>query len=265
MDGPDLGAAASVVAKRRDCLEPLLEEPLDKRELADRLGAPRSTLDRAVRELESAGLVAYTSGGYRITAYGRTVLSAFEAFSDALADVCAAEPVLQPLSQDCLLDRGLVLGADVVESSPYAPDDVVSRLVESVSDASSVRGVAPVALTGHLDSFDRSVVGGGGSLEMVVSPAVFSTLVRVRTDRLLESIESGEATIYRGPVPFRFGVWLVDDREVGVVVYTDTGVRGVVVNDSDAAMAWAEDLYEQTKADADPVDAADVRAAAEPS
>lgn len=35
----------------------------------------------------------------------------------------------------------------------------------------------------------------------------------------------------------------MDDAEAGVVVYTDTGIRGVAVNDTEEALAWAREQY----------------------
>ena len=47
------------VNRRWDCLQASVEEPQEKRTLAETLSMPRSTMDTVVRELEGADLVTY--------------------------------------------------------------------------------------------------------------------------------------------------------------------------------------------------------------
>jgi hypothetical protein len=149
-------------------------------------------------------------------------------------------------------------GARVVESEPYAPDGVVAELLESVRNAEVVRGVAPVAMTGHTDEFRTVATEGDGRLELVFAPAVFDHLAGAQTEGLLDAIESPAVDFYLGEVPFSFGLWLADDREAGVVVYDETGIRGIIANDSEAAVRWARDQYERVARTASRVGVDDV-------
>jgi predicted transcriptional regulator len=255
-DDPD--AVADVISKRRGPLRSLLDEPRDKRDLVAALDMPRSTLDRAIRELEEHGLVEYDGGVYRPTLYGRAALEAHESYRRALGDLSAAAEVVRPLSVDSPLGRELLEGAQVVASAPHAPDDVLARVFDSVREAERVRGVAPVALTGHTDRFREAAVEADGHLELVLAPEVFEVLARTQGDGVVDAIESGDVEFYRGRIPFRFGLWLADD-EAGVVVYTGTGIRGVLVNDTEPAVTWATELYDRVRRSADPVTVTDVR------
>ncbi|MFC7137525.1 hypothetical protein ACFQRB_15985 [Halobaculum litoreum] len=147
------------------------------------------------------------------------------------------------------------------------PDGVVERLFDSVRNAASVRGLAPVALAGHVETFDAEATTRGAVPEMVLTPAVFDHLVESRPDRLREQIREGEFEFLVGPIEGRFGLWIAEheDRpdEAGLLVYTDTGVGGVAINDTQTAVAWARSRYEAARETAEPVtlDRVDERAA----
>jgi hypothetical protein len=63
--------------------------------------------------------------------------------------------------------------------------------------------------------------------------------------------ESDHVDHYRADVPVSYGLWVADDDNAGVVIYSDGGIAGIIVNDSPAAIAWARDLYEQTRQNAE--------------
>jgi predicted transcriptional regulator len=253
MGGTDRGEVENVLAKRGETLRALLERPRSKRDMVDDLGTPRSTLDRAVRELETTGLVEYRDGAYHPTLFGRAALETHEWYRQSLEDLATAADVVAPLPPDSPLDRTFLTGAEVVASAPHLPDEVVSRLLESVGEADRVRGVAPVGMDGHLDAFRDATATRAGGLELVLTPELFDHIARTRPQETLEAVESGRARFFRADIPFRFGLWVADDREAGVVVYTDTGIRGVLVNDDGDAVEWALELYERVKGGAEPI------------
>lgn len=260
----DAAAVADVLAKRRDVLAAACDGPLDKRTLVDRLDVPRTTLDRAVRELVDAGLAAHVDGGVVATSVGRTALDEHDAYRRRLAGIAAAEPLFESLPTDTPIDGRFLAGATVATPDPTVPDGVIDRLFESVASASHVRGVAPVALSGHVDTFDAEATAGDTPPEMILSPDVLDHLVETRYDRVLELVETGAMEYYYGPIEVSFGVWVAahEDRsdEAGLVVYTDTGVGGVAVNDTPEAIAWATDCIDHARSTATRLTAEEVRA-----
>lgn len=247
-----------VLSKRRELLAAVVEDPRDKRDLVDGLGIPRSTLDRAIRGLETAGLVEHVDGVYRATLFGRTALETHERYLRTVSDLASVADVIEPLPSDSPVGRAFLEGSRSALSRPHAPDGVVEHLFESVREASHVRGVAPVALTGHTGPFREAAIGEEGRLDLVMSPDVFDLLIETEGERMVADMEAGDVNFYRGSIPFGFGLWLADE-EAGIVVYTGTGVNGVVTNDAPAAVEWARDLYEQVRRDAVPVGIGEVR------
>ncbi|QLG61499.1 helix-turn-helix transcriptional regulator [Halorarum salinum] len=245
MSSPDAAEVAPVLARRRECLRALTDGPVRKRDLVDSLDMPRTTLDRAVRELTEAGLVERVSGAVRATGFGREALAAADEYRDTLDGLADASPLLDALPAATPLGAAFLRGARVSVATPPAPDRVVDDLFDSVADADSVRGVAPAALAGHMASFREHASSDGAVPELHVTPAVLRQVVEVRGGAAVESLRRGELDLLSGPVPFDFGLWLADDAEAGVVVYTDTGIRGVAVNDAGEALAWAREQYER--------------------
>jgi predicted transcriptional regulator len=249
---------ADVLSKRRECLAALVAEPRDKRDLVAELDIPRSTLDRAIRELEAVNLAEFVEGRYQATTVGRLALAEHDRYRASLASFADAGDALDSLSTDTPLDATFLRGARIVESVPHAPDGVVAELFESARRAELVRGVAPVAMTGHTDEF-RETATDGGHLELVFAPELFEHLAATQTDGILDGIESDNVEFYRGGVPFSFGLWLADDREAGVIIYDATGIRSIAVNDTPEAIRWATAQYDRVRRTATAVDIEDVR------
>jgi DNA-binding transcriptional ArsR family regulator len=242
---PTVDEVADVLRKRWRCLAALVSTPRAKRDLGEELDMPRSTLDRAIRELEGAGLVEAAGGGYRATAFGRVAHRVHGTYRSRLDDACAAAGVLSSLPPGTPLNDEFLAGASVSESSPFAPDSVVEALFESVAAADHVRGVAPTALTGHTSEFRESALAGGGRLTLVCAPELVETLERADAEEWHETLAHDRVETFEAEVPFGFGLWIVDDDEAGVVVYTETGIKAILRNDSEAAVAWAEAQYDR--------------------
>lgn len=257
MTAGDESETAGVLAKRREVLAALVEGPVRKRVLVEELDVPRTTLDRAVRELVDEGLAERVDGGFRATVVGAKALESHDRYHAELAGLREAQPLFESLPPETAVDGRFLAGASVSRPDPSMPDGVVERLFESVRNAARVRGIAPVALSGHVDTFDAEATAGGAVPEMVLTPAVFDHMIRTRHERLVEQIREGNFEFYCGPVESRFGLWIVDHEnrssEAGVLAYTDTGVGGVAINDTPEAVAWARGRYERARELADPV------------
>jgi predicted transcriptional regulator len=108
-----------------------------------------------------------------------------------------------------------------------------------------------VALVGQLRAFTDAANEGGTNIEMVIADELFEKLLEAPDSRsvIVDQVRRESANIYRTDVPFSFGLWVVDD-EAGIVVYTDTGVGGIALNDSERAMSWARELFESLRSDA---------------
>ncbi len=261
MSDPEVANVANIVTKRERTLRILTDGPRRKTGLVESLDQSRSTLDRAIRELEEAGLVEPVNGGYRATSFGRNALETYLTYQERLDGLCEGASLLEPLPPDTPLGPAFLTHADVSMADPSAPDRVIEQVFDSVDAAEGLRGLAPATLTGHLETFHQHATRGGCHPEIVVTESVFDHLLRVRGERLEQSIRNGEVRLMKGPVPLRFGLWIVDDTEAGIIVYTETGIKGVAVNDTDAALEWTNEVYDRVSSKATPVTADEISSA----
>ena len=80
MGWADVDDRIDLVAKRVDLLEALAAGPRYKPALVEATGDSRSTVDRAIRELEAAGLIERTDEGFWATLAGRLAAERYRAF-----------------------------------------------------------------------------------------------------------------------------------------------------------------------------------------
>lgn len=122
-----------VLLRRGAVVERLSAQPTPKRELVDGLDVSRSTVDRALREIESVGLAECRDDGVTLTLCGRLAVAEFERFGTRLADRCgvgdAAESVIDDLIATATRRRELLGLLD----PPLDKRDLVDELGRSRS------------------------------------------------------------------------------------------------------------------------------------
>ena len=109
------------LASRSDLIDALSAEPKDKREIVDELDVSRSTVDRAIRELEVLRVVEYGSGGLTLTFAGRLLVREYRGFEERVASVLDAQSVITVLGRESDLDARLLAGAEIVPADSVAP------------------------------------------------------------------------------------------------------------------------------------------------
>ncbi|RLM72707.1 MarR family transcriptional regulator [Halorubrum sp. Atlit-26R] len=242
-----------VVERRLDFLERLTAGPLRKHELVDALGHSRSTVNRAIDELEAAGLVAGETDGYRTTLSGRLLASEYREFLTVADDLAAASDVLDPLGADVDVDPAILRGAETYRAAapdPYRPLEVLD---EALADADAVAAALPAFPYPRLAERLRRAAAGGGTVDLALADRAY----RHAADRFADDL---------GAVARRDGcrVAAVDAVDAGVVAadgtallltFDDDGtLRGAAASTEPEALAWAEtevrDLIERGR-DAD--------------
>ncbi|KAB1198675.1 MULTISPECIES: winged helix-turn-helix domain-containing protein [Haloferax] len=243
-----------LLVERANFLEVLADGPYDKRALADILGTSRSTVDRVIRTLVNAGVVHQRDNGYELTLSGRCALDAYERYEQTVRGLTNAQKLLSMLPSDAPLDPVVLSGARVYTSSPDIPDAVIEQLFASIQDSETLYGIAPVAIEGQLEAFYDAATAGGTAVEMLVANELNEKLLDSPRSRsvIIENLQKDEVNVYRGEIPFGFGLWATDD-EAGIVVYTDTGVGGVATNDNEEAISWVVDTFESLQSESEAV------------
>lgn len=254
MEGePDV---TNVLSHRSPVLEALLDGPKTTRDLVAHLDTPRSTVRRAVRELEDADLAERTANGYRATLTGRLALGAHETYLAAVETYKSARAVLVSLPRDAPIELSIIRGATVHAAESHAPVEPVRHAMKTLDGATVVRGILPVVLPLHLRKIRMQVATGDLGGELVVSPDVADTLASRYPDVFGSLLSCETFTLLEATteLPFELVVAEGDDaRRVVVVSYGRHGPAGVILNDRDRAVTWAESTYEHFSRNATPI------------
>lgn len=251
LSGDDLNAA---LTDRHSCLRALIGQPRSKRELEEEIDCSRSTLDRAVRTLADAGFVRYEDGVWKLTLLGRCSYQTREAYLDRLDGLAEAAEILDGFSPNHPIDCQFLAGADVYKADPSMPDAVMQTLLDCAEQATEMYVATPVVVTGFAENFYESVrTGRDYTLEMLLPAGVFDRIHTTFPTLTNDLVNDPNVDLHRASIPFNFGLWIADADEVGVVVFADQGVRGILVNDTDDAVDWATDQYKRAKQDAEPI------------
>lgn len=247
--GKDL---ATIIGERNLCLRRILDEPRSKSDLEDSLSCSRSTLDRAISELRDASLVRYDDGLWTATLLGWCAYNTRERYLDRLEDIAKAGPILKHLSTETVLDCSIVEGGTVHEAQATVPDAVITKSCAYMEKASSVRIATPTLMMGLLGGLTERVASKTDvAVELIVPKETYERAEATSPTLVERFIERCNVDLYFTVVPFSFGLWRTDEGIAGVLVFSDQGIEGLVVNDGDEALRWADHQLGQLKEQAD--------------
>lgn len=252
---PDASADGVVAAleKRDGLLRLLADGPMDKPALRDALGVSRSTVYKALRELEELGLVHRVGDGYALTQFGRLARRKHDEYRATLGRLCEARDVLAAVPDGCLLPVAFVERGRVVGATRHAPERPLGVYEPVAAESDRLRVVSSVAMPRYLPpAYERVVERGDLAVDLVVADAAFDYLASYdRFDDLLAA-DSFRAARTDREVPF--GLTVFDDHAAGLTAHNDAGsLRGLLLSDAPAAVAWGEQVFQRFREAAEEV------------
>jgi DNA-binding Lrp family transcriptional regulator len=251
------------VLDRAVYLDTLEQGPLAQSALAEAVGVSRSTVDRAVRELSTHGLVTRSEDAVALTAAGRLVAFCLDRHREDVAAILATQPLLEHVPPDAPLDTTVLTGATVRQVAPPDPYQAADRIGDLFDAGDQVYALS-VALTDDRAPqiiFD-AVVEQGTTYEAVYASNVASVLQTWQSADRREMAATGRYRAYEVET-LPFGLFFRDGTagstgsdgagsqsatapppRVAVAVYDDANdLHGVIYNDTDDAAAWARETF----------------------
>ena len=234
---------------RLDVVESLCDEPKDKRELVENIDISRSTVDRATRELRSAGLIKYADGEFATTSFGEFAMGEFFQAVETLQLRRDLDSFLQWVPQsEHDFDFDMIADADIVLPEAGNPYNMVNRHVQALAEADSVRAVLPLTGLHAFEAGHDAVMNNGAEHEFIVIPDVVETYESNPNYSPLyeEMVDSGrfDLYVYDAEVPYYLGLL---DNSVQIGVDEEGEPRAMLENDSHEMQEWAENEYESYK------------------
>lgn len=249
----DVEHLIGLVVKRSRLVDLLREGPKYKRDLQEELGVSRSTIYKAVRELEEDGIVERTDGKHRLSLVGRLVHREYREFFDSVAAVSGRGDLLSVLPSEVPFALDALDGAEVTRAERHAPNRPVETVEGIVEGASKLRGMSSAALPQYVAVFRDRIVEGELTADLLLERAVVEYVFENYRDEVAEAFDSDNVRFHETTASLPFGLIVVDEPEpeTAVLVYGDDGaLKGVIRNDSAAAYDWATEVYASYAGDA---------------
>lgn len=229
--------------------EPVIEQLFDggsaKRELVEAVDASRSTIDRAIRELEEVDLVAQNGRGYRPTLYGRLAHEEFDEIVTRYESLTAAKELLVHLPPDAPVDLRMVEGAEVICTGECGPVAPYRRVEEMVETAAAVRATSPIVLPSYIDLFVR-VIEDGTNVTLAFDSEVMDMLASAYPEAMDTAGDVCNCMVRETCEVPPYALILADEA-VWLGVYGDGGsLVGALYNDSSEAVEWAGEVLSET-------------------
>ncbi|MFP8890670.1 tetratricopeptide repeat protein [Natrialbaceae archaeon A-CW2] len=255
MDSTNRIEETEVLIKRLDVLKHLCRSSAYVRDLVEETEQSRSTINRAINELEAMELVERGNNGFEATTAGRFAHDRLTSFLHEFDDILVAKTVLDPVPAASSVGPEAVIGAKVIPASGPATYRPLERMLEDLAGANRYRALVPALEDArHVRLLYEHVVTEGKTAELVVAPEVFDTLRTDFSRQMAVMAEEDGFTVYVGSVP-PVGLGLIE-RENGsrgtstttthtLVLNESGGIHGLFVNEGDAAVRWAENRYEE--------------------
>jgi len=250
-----------VLERRFEVLQQLGDSPATKPELVEKLATSRSTVDRAINDLVDVKCVTAESGQYRATTAGRLALREHSRYRETAHAVQETTNLLNHLPADTEIDVDLLDGATATMAEDHAPDQALVPSIEILDRATCLRGLAPVVLNFYPELLSNRFTESELTVEIVAETAVLSTLPDIPSLSGTALHEMDGLTFYETDDGLPYALWLMDTPEesyAGITAYDSGGVAGVLINDTDAAVQWAQERYEQYRENAQLVSASEL-------
>lgn len=256
MSGLEGREELEILAQRLDFVDQLEDGPLHKPDLVETLHHSRSTVDRAIRDLEEAGFVERVRRGYVTTQTGRLLAEQYRTFLEEFDARMAGSEVVDAIPADH--EVPLAVFEDATVDRVDGPYELFSRVSDVVGAHDRCRIALPnVFDSRHVRGWHSQVVRGDRTIELFTSPSVLDQLA-AEFPQLTNELAAADGFHAHELDPPPFGLvapasvgadTVADDAgEVLLITYEDDGIAGVVETAGPGAESWMDDQFEAFRA-----------------
>jgi predicted transcriptional regulator len=242
--------AVRTLLDRREFVQALRDGPKDKRTLVSETDLSRSTVNRAIRDLEGKGLVERTNGEYRPTAYGKLLADEFTSLLDTAAFAWNVRDVLEQVPTDELgFDLARLADATITTPTPANPSAPLERVVEIKRGASTLRSLASGRSPGALDAHERGLETGDAEFESVLSAQLLSWLADDpdRRQQVADLLAYDDLDVYVYDDDITVPLGITEDVVFFGVVSPEGAPVALVESTDRAVRDWAVETFEATR------------------
>ena len=237
----------ALVAERSDFLAVLTSTPHRKRALVEAVDASRSTVDRAISDLQAADLVTKTDEGWEATVFGRLLFERYRSFVRDTRTVLDSEGVLAPLPPSTDLPGTLLSDAETIPAADQ-PYRLYDRVLGAIGDANTVEMALPRLGDSRLYRLCHARLDAASFTGRLVTDEPTLTRLREEFPTLTADLTATDRfDVFVGSPP---AYELVVTDEQTVFLLTAAAGGGLLVSDTPAVREWAAGVLSSAAVDA---------------
>ncbi|QLG29432.1 transcriptional regulator [Halorarum halophilum] len=238
------------IVRHGPILEALRQEPLDRREIEERLDVSRATSHRLTKWLDEQGFVEKVDSRFKLTGHGEAVTDEVLRFEANVSAVYRMGPLLDvicPHHAELAIEP--MVDATVTVAGPEDPYRPVERFISLVDESETFRGFSTTHMAPlSIGEFYQRIFDATES-EVIYPPNIVEKLLDRYPAQANEAIGRGQFTL-RTREKLPYGLAIFDER-VGIGGYDDESglMQAFVDTDSPLAREWAERVFASIEAD----------------
>lgn len=237
-------------------LRALVDGPLSRDDLRDRIDASRVTIARVLRELEARNWIEGSGQEYAATPLGEWVCDEFTRLVEELkAERRLREPVQWLPDEVVTFDLRRLRDAEVILVDECDSTELIRRVIEFHRSGDRIRGLARSSAPRAVKNHWELTVHGETRVELVITPAILDAIrdhePTARRFREMLDEETAQYYVHDG-VPVSVAIV---DGAVGITLADEDGVlRGGLKTEDETVLGWAEDLFRRYRGQARPIE-----------
>jgi predicted transcriptional regulator len=246
------GDLLSVLERRADVLDALMDGPEQKRGLVKTLNVSRSTVDRAIRKLEAYDMIQRSNGEITITFLGRLGYVSYVTYRREILKIDRYGEVLKHLDSKAPVPPFVLEGADLYQPEPPATHQPIETARRELSRATTVRGLvktitdpaAPKQLRDELQEGDIDV-------ELIGTGEIIDHLLNTWGEEVVRGVRKDVLSLSQiAALPFGLFVFDPDGPAATVLLLVydgDGNLAGVLRNRRGPVVDWAMAFFRRRR------------------
>lgn len=234
----------NAVSKRRDIIDLLLSGVDDRQELVRKVSVSRMTVDRALRELEKLNVVTSVGSDYRVTPFGRHAYQLYEEIVRDYENLDHIRDLLELLPADSRVAPAVLVDAKVIQATMSSPQEPQYHLLSQLETSSTVLLLTPVVDQRITEILHERTVEDEKPTSLLLDEDLAEFLWVEQGKRWKAFVTSTVSSVTQMPNRPPYSLLVADERML-MGFYDDHGsLRGVIDNEAEAAVSWAESRLE---------------------
>lgn len=228
----------------------LLESPQNRCELNKRVEDSRTTVYRALNELQSCGLVTQSGRKFHPTPYGETLFCALNEFRQSTEKLRQSKSLLQSFSESTPIAHQLVANGVIVESSCLNPRAPLNRLCDFIDNSTSIKAAVKVLYPEDLEAYNRNLDDELSRCTLIMPNQVAAQVRSEYGNRFSESGQISGSDVFTTEKDVVFSLLIAEkpERRVCIAVYDDrANLQEIVLNDSPDVHEWTINKFDEIK------------------